>query len=163
MVRYRIGNGLNVEVYNGPPGKFSFDVSVSKLKDGINDIVVEVSDTFDFKYSKTIKLNRIENLTPLEHSVYRGTITPPAGTAQGVLFWIKRDEAQEVSIEIFMTNGTEPENFVPMTLDSSGPDEIGTVEDFFKYRADSPAEKITIKISWTGDKPIHQIQGALTQ
>ncbi|WP_060210302.1 hypothetical protein [Sporosarcina koreensis] len=163
VVRYRINNGINVEIHNGPAGKFSFDVSVSKLKDGINDIVVEVSDTYDFKYSKTIKLNRIENLTPLLQSVQRWTINPPAGSAQGVLFWIKRDESQDVSIEISMTNGTEPENFVPMDFDSSGPDEIGTVEDFFKYRASSPAEKIAIKISWTGDKPIHQIQGALTQ
>lgn len=163
IVRYRINNGINVEIHNGPAGEFSFDIPVSKLIDGENSIVVEVTDTYDFKASKTIKLNKSANLTPLSHSVQRYTIVPPAGSAQGVLLWIKRDEAQDVSIEISMTNGTEPENFVPMVFDSSGPDEIGTVEDFYKYRADVPAEKIAIKISWTGDKPIHQIQGALTQ
>lgn len=163
IVRYRINNGINVEIHNGPAGEFSFDIPLSKLIDGENSIVVEVSDTYDFKYSRAIKLNKSANLTPLSKSVQRYTIVPPAGSAQGVLFWIKRDESQEVSIEISMTNGTEPENFVPMEYDSGGPDEVGTVEDFFKYRADSPAEKIAIKLSWTGDKPIHQIQGALTQ
>ncbi|MEV9639461.1 hypothetical protein ABZ756_02035 [Mammaliicoccus sciuri] len=163
VVRYRINNGINVEIHNGPAGEFSFDILLSKLKDGENSIVVEVSDTFDFKFSETIKLNKTANLTPLASAVQRYTIVPPAGSAQGVLLWIKRDEAQDVTVEISMTNGTEPEDFKPMEFDSSGPDEVGTVEDFYKFRSDVSAEKIAIKLSWTGDKPIHQIQGALTQ
>ncbi|WP_342537371.1 hypothetical protein [Sporosarcina sp. FSL K6-3508] len=163
VVRYRINNGINVEIHNGPAGEFSFDIPLSKLTDGENSIVVEVSDTYDFKFSKTIKLNKKANLTPLASAVQRYTIVPPAGSAQGVLLWIKRDEAQDVTVEISMTNGKEPEDFKPMEFDSSGPDEIGTVEDFYKFRSDVSAEKIAIKLSWTGDKPIHQIQGALTQ
>lgn len=163
VVRYRINNGINVEIHNGPAGEFSFDIPLSKLKDGENSIVVEVSDTFDFKASKTIKLNKSANLTPLSQSVQRYTIVPPAGSAQGVLLWIERDEEQEVTVEISMTNGTEPEQFVLMTLDSSGPPGAGIMEDFFKFRSDMSAEKIVIKLSWTGDKPIFKVSGALLQ
>lgn len=163
IVRYRINNGINVEIHNGPAGEFSFDIPLSKLTDGENSIVVEVADTYDFKYSKTVKLNKSANLTSLSQSVQRYTIVPPAGSAQGVYLWIERDEGQDVNVEISMTNGTEPEQFVAMTLDSSGPTDVGKIEDFFKYRSDIPAEKIAIKLSWTGDIPIYKVSGALLQ
>lgn len=171
VVRYRINNGINVEIHNGPAGEFSFDIPVSKLKDGENAIVVEVSDTYDFKASKTIKLNKSANLTPLASSVMRYTIVPPSGSAQRLSLWIERDETQDVTVEISMTNGTEPENFKRMIWndEDSRPDPEpapiapGIVEDFWKYKADAPAEHIAIKISWTGDKPIFKVTGALMQ
>ncbi|QNK89452.1 hypothetical protein H7992_07240 [Sporosarcina sp. resist] len=161
-VKYRVNEEAPVQIHSGAAGPWSFDVSLKSLKHGENNIVVEVTDTHNFKSSKTIKLNKTENLTPLEHSVQRYKIVPPNGSAQGVLLWIQRDADQEVTAEISMTIGTEQEQFVPLPLDSTVP--MGEdVEDYFKYRADTPAEHIALKISWTGDKPITFISGALLQ
>ncbi|MFD1206624.1 hypothetical protein ACFQ38_16125 [Sporosarcina contaminans] len=171
IVRYRINNGINVEIHNGPVGEFSFDIPLSKLIDGENSIVVEVSDTYDFKYSRTIKLNKSANLTPLASTVMRYIIVPPSGSAQRLSLWIERDESQEVIVEISMTNGTEPEQFTRMILNDEdsksdpepAPIALGIVEDFWKWKADEPKEHIAIKISWTGDKPIFKVSGALLQ
>lgn len=160
VVRYRINNGINVEIHNGPARPFSFDISLSKLKDGENSIVVEVADTYDFKASETIVLTKDKKLTPLTSSTMRYTIKPPAGSAKSIALWILRDPNNSVKAEISMTNGTEPEDFKPMELDSSGPAD-NYINDLFKYESDSPAEHIAIKLSWTGDKPIIQVSGAL--
>ncbi|MEV9641779.1 hypothetical protein ABZ756_13845 [Mammaliicoccus sciuri] len=160
VVRYRINNGINVEIHNGPARPFSFDISLSKLKDGENSIVVEVADTYDFKASETIVLTKDKKLTPLTASTMRYTIKPPAGSAKSIALWILRDPNNSVKAEISMTNGTEPEDFKPMELDSSGPAD-NYINDLFKYESDSPAEHIAIKLSWTGDKPIIQVSGAL--
>ncbi len=90
-VKYRVNDGLNIEIQSGGAGPWSFDLSFKSLKVGENTIVVEVTDTHNFKSSKTIKLNKTANLTPLEHSVQRYKIVPPSGSAQGVLLWIQRD------------------------------------------------------------------------
>ncbi|WP_153732520.1 hypothetical protein [Sporosarcina obsidiansis] len=171
IVSYKLNGGLATEVYRGKDGDWSFDLLLSALKDGENTIVVETVDSYNFKTSLTRKLNKQANLTPLANSVQRYTIVPPAGSAQGVLMWLERDESQYVKAEISMTNGTEPENFVPMIWNDEdikddpqpGPISPGVVEDFLKFRADSPAEKIAIKLSWTGDKPIFKVSGALLQ
>lgn len=163
VVSYRLNNGLATEVYRGKDGDWSFDLLLKVLKDGENTVVVETVDSYNFKTSLTRKINKQANLTPLSQSVQRYTIVPPAGSAQGVLMWIERDATQNITAEISMTNGTEQEQFKPMTLDSSGPANVGTVEDFFKFRANAPAEKIAIKLSWIGDKPIFKVSGALTQ
>ncbi|WP_139366031.1 hypothetical protein [Sporosarcina newyorkensis] len=160
LVRYRINNGINVEIHNGSAGPFTFDISLSKLKDDENSIVVEVADTYDFKASETIVLIKDKKLTPLTASTMRYTIKPPAGSAKSIALWILRDPNNSVKAEISMTNGTEPEDFKPMELDSSGPAD-NYINDLFKYEADSPAEHIAIKLSWTGDKPIIQVSGAL--
>lgn len=161
-VKYRVNEQAAVQIHSEVAGPWSFDVSLKSLKDGENIIVVEVTDTHNFKSSKTIKLNKTENLTPLEHSVQRYKIVPPSGSAQGVLLWIQRDADQEVTAEISMTIGTEQEQFIPLPLDSTAP--MGEdVEDYFKFRADTPAEHIALKLSWTGDKPITFISGALLQ
>ena len=163
VVSYKLNGGLATEVYRGKDGDWSFDLLLKDLTDGENTIVVETVDSYNFKTSLTRKLNKQANLTPLAKSVQRYTIVPPAGSAQGVLMWIERDETQSITAEISMTNGTEQEQFVAMTLDSTGPTEVGRLEDFFKFRADTPAEKIAIKLSWTGDKPIFKVSGALQQ
>lgn len=162
VVSYKLNKGLATEVYRGKDGEWSFDLLLKDLKDGENTIVVETVDSYNFKTSLTRKINKQANLTPLAKSVQRYTIVPPAGSAQGVLMWIELDETQSITAEISMTNGTEQEQFKPMTLDSSGPANVGTMEDFFKFRANAPAEKIAIKLSWTGDKPIFKVSGALT-
>lgn len=163
VVSYKLNGGLNTEVYRGKDGDWSFDLLLKYLKDGENTIVIETVDSYHFKTSLTRKINKTANSTPLTQSVQRYTIVPPAGSAQGVLLWIERDENQEVQVEISMTNENEQEVFKSMELDSSGPLNMGTTEDFFKFRADEPAENIAIKITWTGDKPIYSVSGALTQ
>ena len=161
-IKYRVNEQAAVQIHSGVAGPWSFDLSLKSLKDGENFVVVEVIDTYNFKSSRTIKLNKTANLTPLEHSVQRYKIVPPSGSAQGVLLWIQRDADQEVTAEISMTIGTEQEQFVSLTLDSRAP--MGEdVEDYFKFRADTPAEHIALKLSWTGDKPITFISGALLQ
>ncbi|MEK5070693.1 glycine-rich protein [Sporosarcina sp. FSL K6-1508] len=161
-VKYRINEQAAVQIHSGVAGPWSFDLSLKSLKDGENTIVVEVTDTYNFKSSRTIKLNKHANLTPLASSTQRYTIVPPSGSAQGVLLWIQRDADQEVTAEISMTTGTEQEQFVPLPLENSAP--VGEdVEDYFKFRADTPAEHIALKFSWTGDKPITLISGALLQ
>ncbi|GKV54227.1 hypothetical protein NCCP2222_01740 [Sporosarcina sp. NCCP-2222] len=162
-VQYRINEGTAVQIHSGPAGPFTFDVPLSKLKFGMNTIVVEAIDTHDFKVSRTIQIPRIANLTPLAKTTQRYKIYPPAGTAHGVLMWILRDLAQEVTVEISMTNGAEQEKFVPLTLDTTAPDGTGLTEDFFTFRNAMPAENIVIKLTWTGDKPIIKLTGALTQ
>lgn len=163
VVSYKLNGGLSTEVYRGKDGDWTFNLLLSALKDGENTIVVETVDSYKFKSSLTRKINKTANLTPLAKSVQRYTIVPPAGTAQGVFLWIERDATQSITADISMTNGTEQEQFVAMTLDSLGPENVGTVEDFFKFRAVAPADKIAIKLSWTGDKPIFKVSGALTQ
>ncbi|QNK87736.1 fibronectin type III domain-containing protein [Sporosarcina sp. resist] len=161
-VKYRVNEQAAVQIHSGAAGAWSFDLSFKLLRDGENTIVVEVTDTHNFKSSKTIKLNKTANLTPLEKSVQRYEIVPPAGTAQGVFLWVRRDKDQEVLAEISMTTGTEQEQYVPLTLDASGPSGDG-MEDFFKLKVDAPAENIILKLSWTDDKPIIMISGALLQ
>lgn len=161
-VKYRLNNGLNTEIHSGVAGPWTFDLSFKDLNDGENTIVVEVTDTYNSKSSRTIKLNKYANLTPLAASVQRYKIVPPSGSAQGVLLWIQRDVGQEVTAEISMTTGTEQEQFAPLTFDSAGPSG-DFIEEFYTFRADAPAEHIALKFSWTGDKPIIMITGALTQ
>ncbi|QTD40656.1 hypothetical protein [Sporosarcina sp. Te-1] len=168
-VRYRINEETAVQIHNGPAGPFTFDVQLSKLKDGENTIVVEAIDTHDFKVSKTITLNKSPNQTPLAKSVQRYTIVPPAGNAKVVYLWLERDASERVQVDISMTNGTEPESFVPMIWNDEDSKEDpqpvtiapGIVEDFFKFQSEVPAEKIAIQLSWTGDKPLFKVTGAL--
>ncbi|QTD40621.1 hypothetical protein [Sporosarcina sp. Te-1] len=168
-VRYRINEETAVQIHNGPAGPFTFDVQLSKLKDGENTIVVEAIDTHDFKVSKTITLNKSPNQTPLAKSVQRYTIVPPAGNAKVVYLWLERDASERVQVDISMTNGTEPESFVPMIWNDedskADPQPVtiapGIVEDFLKFQSEVPAEKIVIQLSWTGDKPLFKVTGAL--
>ncbi|MFJ8064920.1 hypothetical protein ACIQYS_09825 [Psychrobacillus sp. NPDC096426] len=162
IVRYRIDNGINTEIHNGPPGRWSFDFPLSKLKDGENSIVVEVVDTYDFKFSKTIKLNKAFISTPLSQSVQRYKITPPSGSAKGVLLWIQREETQTVSAEISMTNGTGQESYSAMTLSNTAPVSLGIVEDQFQFQADSAKENINVKLDISGTGAVTLISGVLS-
>ena len=171
VVKYKINSGLATQIHSGPAGAWSFELSVKDLVNGENSIIVEVTDTYNFKTSKTIKLNKAANLTPLSESVQRYKIVSPTGSAQGVLLWIQRSEELEVSAEISMTNGSEQERFVPLIRNDEdtnpnpqpAPVSPGFVEDYFKYRADTLAEHIVLKLTLKGNKPITLISGALLQ
>lgn len=161
IVRYRLNNASAVQVHDGPAGPWSFDLLLKDLKDGENVIVVEVTDTYNFKSSKTIKLNKYANLTPLSQSTQRYKITPPSGSAQGVLLWIQRHVDQEITAEISMTTGSEQEQFMPMNLTNTAPVD-GFAEDEFTYQADSTKENIILKINLANASPVALISGVLS-
>lgn len=162
VVSYKLNSGLNTEIYRGKDGDWSFDLLLRDLKDGENTIVVETVDAYHYKTSKTIKLNKQSNSTPVNKSVQRYKVIPPSGSAQGVLLWVQRHPLQDVTAEISMTSGSEQEQFVSLSPENSAP-VGGDIEDYFKHRAETPAENIVLKLSWTGDKPITMISGALLQ
>lgn len=160
-VAYRINGSAPVEVYSGKSGAWSFKLSASKLKDGENTLVVEVVDAYNVKVSKTLKLNKMVNRTPVAPSVLRYQIIT-AESAKSVRFRIRRDPEQELSAEISMTNGDEPEQFVSMTLNKSTLSDDGSfTEDEFSFTADEDKEKIILKLMLANDKPVSSVSGVL--
>ncbi|MEK4712227.1 sialidase family protein [Sporosarcina sp. FSL K6-5500] len=162
-VAYKLNSNAAVQIHSGPAGAWSFDLPLSALKDGENTIVIEVTDTYNFKSSKTIKLNKHANLTPLSKSVQRYKITPPSGSAQGVLLWVQRNKDQVVSAEISMTTGSEQEQYVPMTLSNTAPSRDGAqIEDQFTFLAAADKENINVKFNISGTGPVTLISGVLS-
>ncbi|MGE7942835.1 hypothetical protein ACQKNB_12175 [Lysinibacillus xylanilyticus] len=167
-VTRRINNGNAVEIYSGQGGSWEFDVSLAQLQAGENTIVVEVIDNYGAKTSKTIKLDKNEVKTPILHSVARYKITPPAGSAKGVLLFIERDEALDLKVELSMTLAGEQEQYVVLTPDGTAPmpNTVGIVEDTYFHEATEPKDNIILKLSTTRsdatvNHKIHLISGAV--
>ncbi|MED4399761.1 hypothetical protein [Metabacillus fastidiosus] len=161
-VNYKLNNRLTTEILRGVAGPWSFNLKLKDLIDGENMIVVEVIDSYNFKVSKTIKLNKTANLTPLTQSKQRYKITPPTGSAQGVLLWIQREEGSTVSTKISMTTGSEQEQFVPMTLSNSAPVGPGIVEDEFTYQATGVKDNIYVELTLSGTDAVTLVSGVLS-
>lgn len=156
-----------VEIYNGPGGAWEFDVSLAELVIGDNTIVVEVIDNYGAKTSKTIKLKKNEVKTPILHAVARYKITPPAGSAKGVLLFIERDEDMDLKVELSMTLAGEQEQYETLTANNTAPMPTnGIVEDTFYFETTEPKDNIILKISTTRpdatvNHKIHLISGAV--
>lgn len=73
---YRL-NGNNSIALEIIDGKWAFDITLAQLVVGQNTIVIELIDSYDFKVSKTIKLNKNGVKTPILQSVARYKISPP--------------------------------------------------------------------------------------
>ena len=159
-VTYRVNNSLPTEIYSGPAGPWSFDLALSVFKDGDNTIIVEVTDAYNFKSSKTIKFNRAVNKSALDTSVLRYQVVT-INSASQVRFWVRRDPGQVLSAEVSMTNGSEPEQYNAMTLTASIPKDDGTVEDEFNYDAGDEKSNIFLKLILSGGKPVTSISGML--
>lgn len=166
-VTYRINENNSVEIYNGPGGAFSFDIALGQLVVGQNTIVVEVIDNYGAKTSKTIKLNKNEIKTPLLKSTARFKLEPPAGSAKGVLLYIRRDQNLAIDTKISMTLKGEPENFVPMqkTNFAPMPDDPTILEDEFYYETTEAKDNIIVQVdmireSFDVSDTITLIQGA---
>ncbi|KOY81587.1 hypothetical protein I6G82_08280 [Lysinibacillus macroides] len=162
---YRLngGNSVALEIIEG---KWAFDITLAQLQVGQNTIVVELMDSYDFKVSKTIKLNKNEVKTPILQSVARYKIEPPKGSAKGVLLWIQRDEQLDLTVELSMTLQGEQEQYVTLTADHTAPVTAGIVEDEFYYEATEPKNNIILKLSTSHpdvhvDHKIHLISGVL--
>lgn len=156
-----------VEIYNGPGGAWEFDVSLAELVIGDNTIVIEVIDNYGAKVSKTIKLKKNEIKTPILHAVARYKITPPAGSAKGVLLFIERDEDMDLTVELSMTLAGEQEQYETLTANNTAPMPTkGIVEDTFYFETTEPKDNIILKISTTRpdatvNHKIHLISGAV--
>ncbi|WP_369369401.1 sialidase family protein [Lysinibacillus capsici] len=157
-----------VEIYNGPGGAWEFDVSLAELVVGENTIVIEVIDNYGAKTSKTIKLKKNEVKTPVLHAVARYKITPPAGSAKGVLLFVERDEDMDLKVELSMTLAGEQEQYETLTADNTAPmpNTNSIVEDTYYYEATEPKDNIILKLSTTRpdatvNHKIHLISGAV--
>ncbi|UNT55183.1 hypothetical protein [Lysinibacillus capsici] len=158
----------SVEIYSGPGGAWEFDVSLAELVVGENTIVIEVIDNYGAKTSKTIKLKKNEIKTPILHAVARYKITPPAGSAKGVLLFIERNEDMDLKVELSMTLAGEQEQYETLTADNTAPmpNTNGIVEDTFYFETTEPKDNIILKISTTRpdatvNHKIHLISGAV--
>lgn len=148
-VSYKINGSLAVEIYRGQGSAWSFDVALKDLKVGANAIVVEVTDSYNFKTNKTIKLNKNEVKTPTLQSTVRYKIMPPKSTAKGVLLWIQRENGLSIDAEISMTLNNEQERYVAMSKTNTAPIDSSTQEDEFTYEASEAKESIIVKLKLT--------------
>ncbi|QDQ03140.1 hypothetical protein FOH38_23350 [Lysinibacillus fusiformis] len=162
---YRLngGNSVALEIVEG---KWEFDIALAQLQVGSNTFVVELMDSYDFKVSKTIKLNKNEVKTSILQSVARYKITPPKGSAKGVLLWIQRDEDLNLTVDLSMTLKGEQESYVPLTAMHTVPVYEGVLEDEFYYETVEPKDNIILKLTTTRaninvDNKIYLIMGVL--
>jgi len=164
---YRLNGGNSVEL-EIVEGKWAFDIALAQLVVGQNTIVVELMDSYDFKVSKTIKLNKNEVNTPILQSVARYKIEPPKGSAKGVLLFIERDEDMELEVSLSMTLAGEQEQYVVLTPENTAPmpNQNGVVEDTFYYEATEPKNNIILKLETSRENvdinhKIHLISGVV--
>lgn len=149
VVTYRINSGLSTEIYRGAGADFAFDVSLGELNVGNNAIVVEVADTYGFKTSKTVKLNKSEIDAPLLSSTARYQVLPPKGSAKGIVLWVQHQTELNVDASISAVLAGEQEQFVAMTKTNTAPVDANTVEDEFTFESSDAKEDITIKLDLT--------------
>ncbi|UPW82312.1 hypothetical protein [Lysinibacillus sp. Ag94] len=167
-VTRRINSGNSVEIYSGTGGEWEFEIALAQLQIGANTLVVEVSDNYGAKTSKTIKLNKDAVKTPILQSVARYKIEPPKGSAKGVLLWVQRDKELDLTVELSMTLKGEQEQYVLLEVD---PDDIlpvtdGIVEDEYYHETVEPKDNIILKLTTTRaniniDHKIYLIMGVV--
>lgn len=164
---YRLngGNSVALEIVEG---KWAFDIALAQLVVGQNTIVIELIDSYDFKVSKTIKLNKNEVNTPILQSVARYKIEPPKGSAKGVLLFLERDEDMELEVSLSMTLVGEQEQYVVLTPENTAPmpNQNNVVEDTFYYEATEPKNNIILKLETSRENEdinhkIHLLSGVV--
>lgn len=167
-VRYKVGNGLYTQVYSGTGGTFNFNVAIADLQTGVNTVMVQATDSYGLSTTKTLRVTKSANSKPLLKSVATYKLTPPNGSADGIVLWVQRETGDLiVNAEISMgANGAE-ENFVPMTKDSTAYVTDAIEEDEFTYDNGTAAENIIVRLtmertSASSDKTIKLISGVLS-
>ncbi|MEG0470795.1 MAG: Ig-like domain-containing protein [Solibacillus sp.] len=164
---YRIngGNSIALEIIDG---KWAFDIALAQLVVGQNTIIVELMDSYNFKVSKTIKLNKSEVKTPILQSIARYRIEPPKGSAKGVLLFLERDVDLDLIVELSMTLVGEQENYVTLTQENTAPmpNQTGVVEDTYYHEANEQKNNIILKLSTSRpdvniNHKIHLISGVV--
>ncbi|MED1904807.1 DUF6273 domain-containing protein [Cytobacillus firmus] len=158
-LRYKLNGGSFVEVYSGPSGPFSFTLPVSVLVDGANSLTLQAVDSYNFTSQKTYSINRAFNGKALTSAVARYALQPATGVASGLVTWIERDSDAELAAAVSMTDAAEAETFVQMEKTNSVELLEGITEDEFDRIADSPKEKIALKLTVT-DGNVAKVSGA---
>lgn len=152
-VGYRINGGNFVQAYDGSDGNWEFELELGQLKSGENTIAIEAIDSYDFKTSQTLTLNKNTVSTQVLKGTARYTIVPPSGSAKGVLVWIQHDENLVIDgCYLSLTDNVEAENFVKMTHTNTAPIESGVVEvveSEFVLETDTQKEKLRLKIEFS--------------
>ena len=149
-VAYRINSANPVQVYKGQGGAWSFDVSLSTLQVGANSIVIEVTDSYNFKATKTVRLNKNEIKTPVNIATARYKLTPPKGSATGVLLWVRRTETLQLDAKISMVLAGEQEQyFAPTDEVTTAQVSQGIVEDEFIFETAEAKTNIVLKLEMT--------------
>lgn len=167
-VSYRINGGNSVQVAQGTSGDFDFKIKLGQLKIGLNNIVVEVIDSYGAKTSRTVKFQKSEVKTEQLKSTARYKIKPPLNTAKGVVVWVQRDANLALSASISMQNSGEAENFVPMTKSNTAPlpNQPGIVEDQFQFENETAVNSVILQLdlersSIEANEKIHAIVGVI--
>ena len=151
-VGYRINGGNFVQAYDGSDGNWEFELELGQLKSGENTIAIEAIDSYDFKTSQTLTLNKNTVSTQVLKGVARYTIVPPSGSAKGILLWIQHDAGLTIDgCYLSLTDNTEAENFVEMenTNTANMPNSTDVVESEFVLETETPKEKIILKLKFS--------------
>lgn len=160
VLTYRINSGTAIEIYRGGNNSFEFDVAFGDLVVGMNTVVVEVADTYGFKASKTIKLNKAAIKTEQLVGDARYKVMPPKGSAKGIVLWVQRDPKLVVEAFVSAVQEGEAERFVsaPKTNTAFVNDEL--IEDEFIYEAGEAKSAISFKLAFT--RPSLDVTDAIT-
>lgn len=158
--KYRINTGALVDLPLNN-GEWIVTLPIKQLVDGNNNITIEVTDSYNFKSTKTIRLRKDFRATELPESVQRYKIEPPRGSAKGILLWVQREESQTVEASISMSDVGSQESYTPMNLSVTAPVGNGVVEDEFIYEADTARASIHLKLNITGSGSVALISGVL--
>lgn len=161
VVTYRINSGLAKEIYRGQGAPFSFDVTLKELAVGTNDIVIEVSDTYAFKASKTVRIRKDEVKTEVTAGTVRYKLSPPKGSAKGLVIWVQRDANLTIDASVSAQLAGEQEAYVAMTKTTTAPVNDSTFEDEFIFEASEPKTDIMLKFELNGTGTIKLITGAI--
>ena len=133
-------------MYSGTDGNWEFDLALGHLQKGANTITIEAIDSYDFKTTQIVKLNKNTDATQVLNGVARYTINQPSGNAKGVLVWIQHHK--DLTIDaccISMTDNAEQENFVQMTT-ANMPNSTDILESEFVLETQVPKEKLRLKV-----------------
>lgn len=166
-IRYNLNSGAFTEFFNAAAGPFSLNISLDKLRDGLNTLQLQVEDSYGFITSKTLNVNKTFNSTPILKSVARYKNILPVGGIVGMVSWIESmDGDLDVNMSASMVMSGEQESFEEMSLTNSAPTDLNIEEKEFVIQKDTKKDDVSIKISISrteanSDKAVKRITGAL--
>lgn len=172
IVKYKIGNGAFVQVFNNTvgatPTPFNFNVLLADLTEGDNQVTIQAVDAYNAITQQVLTIRKIKNEVPMLEAVTYYEITPPNGASDGLQLYVEREVGDlVVAVDVFMGAPGQSEVFVPMTLASTANLTNGNAEDTFSYEHGTDASKIVVRIKMTrssgaSNKAIKKISGVLT-
>lgn len=139
------GNSIALEIVEG---KWDFEIALAQLKVGQNTIVVELTDSYNFKVSKTIKLNKNEVRIPVLYSVARYKIELPVNGTNGIVSWVENGIGDlNVKMSSSMVISGEQEKFLEMDLTNNTTLSGGIEENEFSIQTEEKKNDVSIKVT----------------